>query len=127
MSRDSAPMRTILLLFALVNLMGMPFTVLMPMFASKVLHGGPHTLGFLMGASGHGRPGGGFIAGGAQKRARAYEDDSHFGGAVWRGADSFRVVAVAVDLLGHDAADRLWHDAGHGGEQHHHPDDCERR
>jgi MFS family permease len=50
----SAPLRTILLLFALVSLMGMPFTVLMPVFVSKVLHGGPHTLGFLMGASGVG-------------------------------------------------------------------------
>jgi len=50
----SAPLRTILLLFALVNLMGMPFTVLMPIFASKVLHGGPNTLGLLMGAAGVG-------------------------------------------------------------------------
>ena len=50
----SAPIRTILLLFAVVNLMGMPFTVLMPVFASKVLHGGPHALGFLIGASGMG-------------------------------------------------------------------------
>ncbi len=49
-----APVRTILLLFAMVSLMGMPFTVLMPVFAAKVLHGGPHTLGFLMGAVGTG-------------------------------------------------------------------------
>jgi MFS family permease len=49
-----APVRTILLLFALVSLMGMPYTVLMPIFASRVLHGGPHTLGFLMGAAGVG-------------------------------------------------------------------------
>ncbi|MGC1784372.1 MAG: MFS transporter [Acidobacteriaceae bacterium] len=48
------PIRTILLLFAMVSLMGMPFTVLMPIFAAKVLHGGPHTLGFLMGAVGTG-------------------------------------------------------------------------
>jgi MFS family permease len=48
------PIRTILLLFALVSLMGMPFMVLMPIFASSVLHGGPHTLGFLLGASGVG-------------------------------------------------------------------------
>ncbi len=48
------PVRTILLLFAVVSLMGMPFTVLMPIFAAKVLHGGPHTLGFLMGAVGTG-------------------------------------------------------------------------
>jgi len=46
--------RTILLLFAVVSLMGMPFVVLMPIFAAKVLHGGPHTLGFLMGSMGVG-------------------------------------------------------------------------
>jgi MFS family permease len=49
-----APVRTILLLFAIISLMGMPFTVLMPVFAAKVLHGGAHTLGFLMGALGAG-------------------------------------------------------------------------
>jgi len=48
------PIRTILLLFAAVSLMGMPFVVLMPIFAAQVLHGGPHTLGFLMGAMGVG-------------------------------------------------------------------------
>jgi MFS family permease len=48
------PIRTILLLFALISLMGMPFMVLMPVFAGRVLHGGPHTLGFLMGAAGAG-------------------------------------------------------------------------
>ena len=48
------PVRTILLLFAVVSLMGMPFVVLMPVFAAKVLHGGPHTLGFLMGSMGVG-------------------------------------------------------------------------
>jgi MFS family permease len=48
------PIRTILTLFAVVSLMGMPFVVLMPIFAAKVLNGGPHTLGFLMGAMGVG-------------------------------------------------------------------------
>jgi MFS family permease len=48
------PIRTILTLFALLSLMGMPFIVLMPIFASQILHGGPHTLGYLMGASGVG-------------------------------------------------------------------------
>jgi MFS family permease len=48
------PIRTILSLFALLSLMGMPFMVLMPIFASQVLHGGAHTLGYLMGASGIG-------------------------------------------------------------------------
>ena len=48
------PIRTILLLFALLSLMGWPFMVLMPIFAGNILHGGPHTLGFLMGAVGVG-------------------------------------------------------------------------
>jgi len=48
------PVRNILLLFALVSLMGMPYVVLMPVFAAQVLHGGAHTLGFLMGAAGIG-------------------------------------------------------------------------
>ena len=39
--RGFAPIRTILSLFALVSLMGMPFVVLMPIFAAQVLHGGP--------------------------------------------------------------------------------------
>ncbi|HEY4588399.1 MAG TPA: MFS transporter [Thermoanaerobaculia bacterium] len=50
----SAPIRSILLLLALVSLVGMPYTVLMPVFASTVLHGGPHTLGFMMAAVGVG-------------------------------------------------------------------------
>jgi MFS family permease len=47
-------MRSILLLLALISLVGMPYTVLMPVFASEILHGGPHTLGFLMAATGIG-------------------------------------------------------------------------
>jgi MFS family permease len=51
---QSPAIRAILLLLALVSLVGMPYTVLMPIFAGTILHGGPHTLGFLMGASGVG-------------------------------------------------------------------------
>jgi len=49
-----APIRSVLLLLALVSFMGMPYMVLMPAIASRVLHGGAHTLGFLMTASGVG-------------------------------------------------------------------------
>ncbi|HXE60469.1 MAG TPA: MFS transporter [Gemmatimonadaceae bacterium] len=48
------PARTVLLLLALVSTMGMPYVVLMPAVAERILHGGPHTLGFLMTASGAG-------------------------------------------------------------------------
>jgi len=54
------PLRYIVLLLALVSLMGMPYTVLMPIFASKILHGGSHTFGFLMGATGVGASMGAF-------------------------------------------------------------------
>jgi len=50
----SMPIRSILTLLALVSLVGMPYTVLMPIFATKVLGGGAHTLGFLMSAIGVG-------------------------------------------------------------------------
>ena len=49
-----SPVRSILLLLALISLFGMPYTVLMPVFAARVLNGGAHTLGFLMAASGVG-------------------------------------------------------------------------
>jgi len=57
------PIRNILLLLAFVSLVGFPYTVLMPVFAKDVLHGGPNLLGLLMGASGVGAVmGAGFLA-----------------------------------------------------------------
>ena len=44
----------LLLLLGLVSLMGMPYVVLMPIFADQVLHGGARELGILMGATGVG-------------------------------------------------------------------------
>ncbi len=52
--RTFRPIRTILLLFALLSLMGYSYSVLLPIFAGDVLHGGAHTLGWLTGASGIG-------------------------------------------------------------------------
>jgi MFS family permease len=52
--RTFAPIRTILLLFAVTSLMGWPYAVLLPIFAGQVLHGGPHTLAWLTTASGVG-------------------------------------------------------------------------
>lgn len=48
------PIRTVLLLLALTCLMGWPYSVLLPVFAGKVLHGDAHTLGWLTAASGVG-------------------------------------------------------------------------
>jgi MFS family permease len=49
-----APVRALLLLLGLISLMGMPYAVLMPIFADQILHGGASGLGLLMGASGVG-------------------------------------------------------------------------
>ena len=51
---SSAAIRWILLMLGLMSLIGMPFSVLLPIIADKVLGGGPHTLGFLTGATGVG-------------------------------------------------------------------------
>ncbi len=49
-----APIRAILLLLALTSLLGFPFTVLMPVYARDIFHGGPGILGLLLAAQGVG-------------------------------------------------------------------------
>ncbi len=48
------PIRAVLVMVAIVSLVGLPYAVLMPIFAAEVLHGGAHTLGVLMTAPGIG-------------------------------------------------------------------------
>jgi MFS family permease len=55
----SVPIRSALILLAIVSTFGMPYTVLMPVIAAEALGGGPNTLGLLMGASGVGALAGG--------------------------------------------------------------------
>jgi MFS family permease len=52
--RRTRPIRALLLLLGLLSIVGMPYSVLMPIFADKILHGGPRGLGILMGATGFG-------------------------------------------------------------------------
>ncbi|HEY7825469.1 MAG TPA: MFS transporter [Candidatus Acidoferrales bacterium] len=52
--RDTAPIRALLMLLGLVSLVAMPYSVLMPIFAARILHGNARTLGVLMGATGVG-------------------------------------------------------------------------
>ncbi len=51
---DSVPIRSALILLAIVSVAGMPYTVLMPAVTARQLHGGPNTLGWLMAAGGAG-------------------------------------------------------------------------
>lgn len=60
-----APVRAIILLLGLVSVMGMPYTVLLPVFARDILQGGPTELGFLAAA-----PGVGALAGGVYLASR---------------------------------------------------------
>ena len=48
------PIRSILMLLAWSNLFGASYSTLLPVYASDILHGGAHTLGFLMAAVGCG-------------------------------------------------------------------------
>jgi MFS family permease len=50
----STPIRAIITLMGWVSLIGVPYGVLLPVFAGRILHGGPHTLGLLMTSSGCG-------------------------------------------------------------------------
>ncbi len=52
--RETKPIRALLLLIGLVSLVAMPYAVLMPVFAAKILHGNARTLGILMTAAGVG-------------------------------------------------------------------------
>jgi len=50
----NTPVHAILMLLGVVSLTGMPYAVLMPIFADRILHGGPRALGWLMGCAGVG-------------------------------------------------------------------------
>lgn len=52
--RQTKPIFALLLLLGLVSLVAMPYSVLMPVFAARILHGNARTLGVLMGATGVG-------------------------------------------------------------------------
>jgi predicted MFS family arabinose efflux permease len=56
----ATPIRSVILLLFLASLTGMPYMVLMPVFAREILHGAAGTYGLLMGASGLGALGGAF-------------------------------------------------------------------
>jgi MFS family permease len=49
-----APVRAVILLLSLIGFMAAPYAVLLPVFASEVLHGDASTLGFLTAAAGVG-------------------------------------------------------------------------
>lgn len=91
-----APIRAVLLLLALVSLAGMPYRVLLPVIAARTLHGGAHTLGFLMGATGVGA-----LAGAVMLASRTTVVG--LGGWIPRAAALFGVGVMALGL-----SSQLW-------------------
>jgi MFS family permease len=51
---QSLPIRTLIIVLAVLSLFGFPFIVLLPAYAKEILHGNADTLGFLMSALGAG-------------------------------------------------------------------------
>ena len=112
--------RIILLLFALVSLMGWPFTVLMPIFAAKYSARRAAYAGLFDGGCGSRGADLGDLAGDSADGPRPGENDLH----LYRGFRSwtywFRFVQIFLVVDAFDAGVRLRHDAADGGEQHDH-------
>ncbi len=88
------PIRTILLFLCLISLMGLPYIILMPVFARDILQGGPHTLGFLMGATGIGALIGAlFLA--SRKRVLGLEKVIPFAGSIF----SIGIIAFSLSRI----------------------------
>lgn len=83
--------RAVLLLLAVISFAGMPYVVLMPVFARDVLHGGPRELGFLIASSGLGA----LVAGLHLASRTGVEGLSRF---VTRGAAAFGLALVGFSL-----------------------------
>jgi len=109
-----APIRNVLILLALVSLVGMPYTVLMPVFANDILHGGPSMLGWLMAASGVGA-----LAGALTRRAKicAWSGKVHSAhcGCVRRWSNCFFVHTHDVAGTRAHGGNRIWFHGPDGG------------
>ncbi|HSQ34706.1 MAG TPA: MFS transporter, partial [Candidatus Binatia bacterium] len=86
------PIRLIILLIAWVSLVGVSYMTLMPVFVRKVLGGGPHSLGFLMGATGCGALIGAFAL--ASRRSHRGIEKTMVGGSIL-----FSLALIALSLV----------------------------
>jgi MFS family permease len=93
---DSVPIRSALILLAVVSVSSIPYTVLMPAIAAEQLGGGPNTLGLLMAASGVGA-----LAGGVYLASR--ESVVGLGRVILAGT-----MTLGLSLLGFAFAGNVW-------------------
>jgi MFS family permease len=85
------PVRALLVMLAVLSLIGMPYMVLMPVFADRVLFGGPAAYGILMSAAGMGA-----LAGAIALASR--RDVTGLGGWVARAAIGFGALLAVFSL-----------------------------
>jgi len=121
------PIRAILLLLGLVSLMGMPYTVLMPVFAKDVLHGGSPCARFPYGGVRCGSFGGCLVPCIQEKCSRAWENDSTGCKYLWRRTYCFFSFSCLVVFSSIDVHDRFWNVGADGGKQHRFANHCGRR
>ena len=93
-ARHTAPVRGLLLLIGFVSLAAMPYTVLMPIFAGRVLHGGAGQYSMLMGATGLGA-----LLGALTLASKT--SVSGLGKWVWMAASGFGVSLILFSLSRH--------------------------
>ncbi len=113
-----APIRTVLLSFAIISFIGVPYTVLMPVFATKILHGGPHTLGFLMGAAGVGSVFAALSLAVRKSVRGLYKVIPTVAAVFGAGLMAFSFSRNLLAVAGADGRDRIWNDAVRRGQQH---------
>jgi len=92
----TVPIRAIVMLIAVVSFAGMPYTVLMPVFADRILHVGPQGLGVLMGATGLGALGGALLLA-SRTQLKGF--------TLWIPSAA---AVFAVSLAGFAASNRMW-------------------
>ena len=115
----SPPIHHLLILLGILSVTGMPFAVLMPIFADQILHGGAKGLGILMGASGVGALAGALLLAVARKRSKGLGRwVAISAGAFGAVAHRVRRFALVLGLLRAAAAGGLRHDGGDGIVEH---------
>ncbi len=85
------PVRLIIILIAWISLVGVSYMTLMPVFVRRILNGGPHDLGFLMGAAGCGALLGALALASRQRR-------SSLGAAMVSGSLLFGAALVSLSM-----------------------------
>ena len=121
------PILSLLLLLATLSLVGMPYAVLMPVFAKDILHGDSFTQGCLTSAVAVGAIIAAIFLASREQRARPGKDSHRGGGALRRGGARLLALDAPVAFAWAAGLHRLCHHDADGLVQHADPDAGGRR